>query len=87
VRWSTSWAAVKDVLLTGTGMVLILSQVFSKMPSDVILVTGLALTVPSVAGHAASLLQGPSAPRSSPPQQLPGRLPSEPLPPEVTGND
>lgn len=57
--WSgISWVLIKDVALTGTGMVLILSQVFSKMPSDILLVTGLALTVPSVAGHASALLSG-----------------------------
>ena len=39
-------------------MVLILSQVFSRSPSDILLVTGLALTVPSVAGHARVLLGG-----------------------------
>ena len=44
MRWETLWAAAKDVLLTGTGMALILSQVFSRSPSDILLVTGLALT-------------------------------------------
>ncbi|MGH3673589.1 MAG: hypothetical protein ACRDSH_23665, partial [Pseudonocardiaceae bacterium] len=53
-----AWQAAKDVLLTGTGIVLILSQVFSRTPSDILLVTGLALTVPSVAGHARTLLGG-----------------------------
>ena len=45
MRWDTAWTATKDVLLTGTGMVLILSQTFSATPSDILLVTGLALTV------------------------------------------
>ena len=68
-RWDIIWAAAKDVLLTGTGMALILSQVFSRAPSDVLLATGLALTVPSVAGHARTLLassRGSSAAHSSP---------------------
>lgn len=69
-RWEQIWQVVKDVLLTGTGMVLILSQVFSRAPSDILLVTGLALTVPSVAGHAKTLLGGgnnkPEEPTSLP---------------------
>jgi hypothetical protein len=55
------WSLLKDVLLTGTGVAVILSQVFSSRPSDVLLVTGLALTVPSVTGHAAALLSGRTA--------------------------
>jgi hypothetical protein len=48
-------------------MFLIVSQVFSATPSDILLVTGLALTVPSVAGHAKSLLDGHTGGGSSPP--------------------
>jgi hypothetical protein len=69
-RWDTIWTAVKDIMLTGTGMILIISQVWSRTPSDILLVTGLALTVPSVAGHAKVLLSGsPASPssQSSPP--------------------
>ena len=62
---STSWTVIKDVLLTGTGMALVISQVFARTPSGVLLVTGLALTVPSVAGHATALLSGGTASRSS----------------------
>jgi hypothetical protein len=61
------WQIVKDVLLTGTGILLVLSQVWAARPSDVILVTGLALTVPSVAGHTAALLSGHGGGQSSPP--------------------
>jgi hypothetical protein len=68
-RWELTWQAAKDILLTGTGMVLILSQVFARSPSDILLVTGLALTVPSVAAHTKVLLGGGNsgpAERSSP---------------------
>jgi len=75
LRWTTWWLLIKDVALTGTGVILIVSQVFASRPSDVILVTGLALTVPSVAGHAASLLQGPSRPSSSSSGESPPALP------------
>jgi hypothetical protein len=70
------WLLLKDVLLTGTGMVLVLSQVFSPSPSDVLLVTGLALTVPSVAAHAGSLLSGHTGGSSSPPPSPSGQPPS-----------
>lgn len=57
---------VRDVLVTGTGLGVIVSQVFSAHPSDVLLVTGLALTAPSLADHAKALLSAPTAaPRSS----------------------
>ena len=70
------WLLLKDILLTGTGMALVLSQVFSVSPSDVLLVTGLALTVPSVAAHAGSLLGGHTGGRSSPSSSPSGELPS-----------
>jgi hypothetical protein len=78
------WQVLKDILLTGTGMALMVSQVFSLRPSDILLVTGLALTVPSVAGHAGALLTGGRHGRtggeSSPPSPRPGELPSGPPP-------
>lgn len=82
-RWDVIWQAVKDILLTGTGMTLILSQVFSSAPSDVLLVTGLALTVPSVAGHTKALLGGHGG-HSSPPSSPDGPPPSGSSPPEGT---
>ena len=72
------WLLLKDILLTGTGMALVLSQVFSSSPSDVLLVTGLALTVPSVAAHAGSLLGGHTGGHSSPSPPPPGQPPSIP---------
>ncbi len=77
-RWDIIWAAAKDLALTGTGVVLILSQVFASSPSDILLATGLALTVPSVASHARVLLSGSSGQgsRSSPPSPPSGSSPS-----------
>ena len=74
-RWELIWAAAKDILLTGTGVTLIISQVFSAAPSDILLATGLALTVPSVASHARVLLSG-STSRSSPSSPPSGSSPS-----------
>ena len=47
VRWNMSWVVARDVLLTGTGITVILAQAFSPHPSDIVLAAGLALTVPS----------------------------------------
>ena len=65
------WSILKDVLLTGTGLTMIWLQVFASHPSDLLLVTGLALTVPSVAGHAKELLSGSGGQHSSPPSGRP----------------
>jgi hypothetical protein len=59
VRWSTTWQLIKDIALTGTGLVIIIFQIWSPKPSDLLLVVGLALTVPSAASHAASVLSPP----------------------------
>lgn len=79
------WTLVKDILLTGTGVWLILGQAYSAHPSDVLLATGLALTVPSVAGHAKALLSSPTDGRYSPRWPPPGASPPGP-PPEATGD-
>ena len=54
MAWQTAWQLVKDILLTGTGLVIIVLQIRSPHPSDVLLVVALALTVPSAAVKAAS---------------------------------
>jgi hypothetical protein len=78
VKWNTSWAVLKDVLLTGTGLAVIVSQIFSGHPSDVLLVAGLALTVPSAATHAKEVLTGPTGGPSSSSSPPPGDSPSAP---------
>jgi hypothetical protein len=65
VKWQTAWQLIKDILLTGTGLAVIVFQIWSPHPSDVLLVAGLALTVPAAASHAASILGGPGARSSS----------------------
>ena len=90
MTWETAWQLIKDIALTGVGLALIISQIFTRQPSDVLLVTGLALTIPSVASHAATLLSPPSTgghgpPSSSSPSSPHGQPPSSP-PREVTGD-
>ena len=79
------WSLLKDILLTGTGVTVILSQVLAGRPSDVLLVTGLALTVPSVAGHATALMSGRTGAESSPRSHSPTPEPSPPSQPGATG--
>jgi hypothetical protein len=76
---------MRDVLLTGTGLWLIISQIGARDPSSTLIVAGLALTVPAAATHAAGVLSGPSVPSgptssspSSPPPGEPGSSPSRP---------
>ena len=78
MRWSTTWTLLKDILLTGTGLTIIILQIGAKTPSDVLLVVGLALTVPSAASHAASILSGPGVPPSSGSSPPDGEQPSPP---------
>lgn len=85
MRWSTLWLGLKDVLLTGSGLFLILSQTFSAHPSDVLLVAGLALTVPSVATHARDVLSGPTGQHSLPSSAPPTPPPSSPSSDGATG--
>lgn len=71
-----AWTLIKDVLLTGTGLALILSQMLVTSPHDAILVTGLALTVPTLADHTKAVLTGPSGNRESPPPGDSASVPS-----------
>ena len=78
MKWQIAWQLIKDIALTGTGLVVIVLQIWSPKPSDVLLVVGLALTVPSAATHAASILSGPGVPPSSASSDAPGGPPSPP---------
>ena len=76
-RWlSRAWELARDIAITGTGLVIIWRQVLysAPHPSGLLLGTGLALTVPSVAAHVRALLPGggePESSRSSPPDGQP----------------
>lgn len=60
---------LKDALLTGTGVAVILLQAFAAHPNGLLLGTGLALTVPSTWDHIRALIPsaGGSSSESSPP--------------------
>jgi hypothetical protein len=68
---------VKDVVLTGSGVAVIWVEALSSHPSGLLLGTGLALTVPSVADHVRALLPSSGGGESSPPPELPGPQPSQ----------
>lgn len=68
MKWlQTAWPLLRDILLTGAGLWLIISQVGTSDPSSTLIVAGLALTVPAAATHAYGVLSGPSAPHGGPP--------------------
>jgi hypothetical protein len=85
-RWRTAWNLIKDVGLTGTGIFVIVLQAFSAKPNGLLLGTGLALTVPSVAEHVRALLPSSGGGSSSPQSELPGPPPSS-LPPGGTSGE
>lgn len=84
MRWDTAWQLVKDVLMTGTGLGLIISQVGAQDPKSVLIWGGLGLTVPAATSHVVTILSGgPSGPPhgpgpSSPPASPPSSSPSSP---------
>lgn len=68
MKGTNLWTLLKDVILTGTGAAVIVSQMFSQHPSDALLATGLALTVPTIADHARSVISGASSSARREPQ-------------------
>ena len=78
MKWNLSWTVIKDVALTGTAIWLIVMQVRSLHPSDVLLATALGLTTVASAPHAKALLTGHTGGQPSPPVPLPPAPPSAP---------
>ena len=73
MHWNQAiWTIVKDIVLTGTGVGVIISQVFSMKPSEYLLITALALTVPSVLTHSGAILGLRIGSQSSPPSSPDG---------------
>jgi len=71
-----TWDLIRDIAITGTGLVIIWRQVLYSggHPSGLLLGVGLALTVPSVAAHVKGLLpDGGGEPESSSPSPPPRR--------------
>lgn len=62
------WQLLRDIVLTGTAIFVVVTQVYSAHPSDILLATALALTAPSVAEHTRALLSGHGGGPSSPPE-------------------
>ena len=68
MRWNAAaWAIIKDVLLTGTGVWILISQALSQHPSDALLVVAMGLCAPAIYDHAKSLVAGVPPPRQPPP--------------------
>lgn len=90
--WITAWQLCKDILLTGTGIGLIIMQGLSRQPPNTdLLWTGLALTVPAATSKVIALWSAPSEdehgpPESSPPARSHGAAGSPSSSPEVSGD-
>jgi hypothetical protein len=81
-----AWPTLRDFVITGTGLVIVWSQLLlwalrDRDPSDVLLAVGLGLVMPSASAHVRTVLTRPeagSSSHSSPPQLSPQPLPSPP---------
>jgi len=69
------WSLLRDIVVTGTGLAVIWSQVLSAHPDGILLGTGLALTVPSIADHVRALLPSSGGGSSSASSPSPGPRP------------
>lgn len=83
MKW---WQPAKDVFLTGLAIWMIITQVYSEHPKDVLLGTALALLGWPVADHARALLSGSGGGASSTPAPGPPAPPSAPSSPAVSGD-
>ena len=81
------WLILKDIALTGLGMLAIYSQIRSAHPNGMIIGAGLALTVPTIAQHVRALLPGPGDGESSPRHPAPAPPPSTSTQREESGGD
>ena len=71
------WRIVRDVILTGTGLLIILKQaLLSPQPNAELLITGLALTGIGASFHIGALISGHIGGPGSESQSPPGSLPS-----------
>jgi hypothetical protein len=62
VQWtSATWAVIKDIVLTGTGVWILVTQALSPHPSDPLLVVAMGLCAPAIYDHAKSLVSGQPA--------------------------
>jgi hypothetical protein len=77
---------LRDIGITGTGLVIVWSQLLlwaaaGRTPSDVLLAVGLGMLAPSATAHVRTVLgaSGPEAGSSSSPSPPPSPPPSTPL--------
>ena len=75
------WRIVRDILLTGAGLVIIIKQaLLTAHPSAEALITGLALTGIGASFHVGAILSGHIGGPSSDSSSSPGSSPSGPSP-------
>ena len=59
MKWLTPWVIIRDVIVTGLGVYLIISQAQSAHPKQSILVIAAACIFPSVAQNTIKIFRGP----------------------------
>ena len=82
MKWlQTAWQLMRDVLMTGAGLTLIMLQEFSPHPSGELIGAGLFLLAPAGVQHAVTVVlsgqstQGPGHSESSPSSPSPSSSP------------
>lgn len=85
--WLTAWPTLRDIGITGTGLIIVWSQLLlwdldGRTPSDVLLAVGLGLLTPAATAHVKTVLgsgeagsSSHSSPSPSPPSSPPSPLP------------
>lgn len=89
MKWfQTAWPTLRDVVITGTGLIIVWSQLllwdlYDRQPSDVLLAIGMGFTVPAATAHVRTVLSaaepeaGSSSSSSPPPSPPPSSPPQE----------
>ena len=92
-HWSTAWALVRDIGITGTGLVIVWAQLLlwafrERTPDTGLMAVGLALLFPAAQAHVRAVMSGPAAgssSESSSPPLPPSSLPPSSPQPEASG--
>ncbi len=92
-HWNTAWPVVRDVGITGTGLVTVWAQLLlwafrDRAPDTGLMAVGLALLFPAAQAHVRAVMGGPSAgssSESSSPPSLPSSSPLSSPQPETSG--
>ncbi len=90
LKWPTLRDIGRDILLTGTGLVIVWSQLLlwvfqGRAPDTVLMAVGLAMLYPTARAHVKTVLGSPEAGSSSPSSPSASSPPALPSPPPEEG--